>query len=194
MKRVFILCLGVMLMSSATRAQNDWWFDSEEREREITGVDNRTLEEKSFKERLTLGGGAALQLGSATLIGASPQVGYRINNNLIAGIGATYYFQRFKQTFGNSDQYIIGGSAFARRRLLPKIFAHVELESVNQPAPFFIEPVQRDWTSLYWVGAGYYTGLTDRLGGGFTVLYDLSENPANPYDNPTFRGGVSLGF
>jgi hypothetical protein len=194
MKRVFILCLGVMLMSSATRAQNDWWFDSEEREREITGVDNRTLEEKSFKERLTLGGGAALQLDSATLIGASPQVGYRINNNLIAGIGATYYFQRFKQTFGNSDQYIIGGSAFARRRLLPKIFAHVELESVNQPAPFFIEPVQRDWTSLYWVGAGYYTGLTDRLGGGFTVLYDLSENPANPYDNPTFRGGVSLGF
>jgi hypothetical protein len=194
MKRVFILCLGVMLMSSATRAQNDWWFDSEEREREITGVDNRTLEEKSFKERLTLGGGAALQLGSATLIGASPQVGYRINNNLIAGIGATYYFQRFKQTFGNSDQYIIGGSAFARRRLLPKIFAHLELESVNQPAPFFIEPVQRDWTSLYWVGAGYYTGLTDRLGGGFTVLYDLSENPANPYDNPTFRGGVSLGF
>jgi len=183
-----------MLMSSATRAQNDWWFDSEEREREITGVDNRTLEEKSFKERLTLGGGAALQLGSATLIGASPQVGYRINNNLIAGIGATYYFQRFKQTFGNSDQYIIGGSAFARRRLLPKIFAHVELESVNQPAPFFIEPIQRDWTSLYWVGAGYYTGLTDRLGGGFTVLYDLSENPANPYDNPTFRGGVSLGF
>lgn len=194
MKRVFILCLGVMLMSSATRAQNDWWFDSEEREREITGVDNRTLEEKSFKERLTLGGGAALQLGSATLIGASPQVGYRINNNLIAGIGATYYFQRFKQTFGNSDQYIIGGSAFARRRLLPKIFAHVELESVNQPAAIFIEPVQRDWTSLYWVGAGYYTGLTDRLGGGFTVLYDLSENPANPYDNPTFRGGVSLGF
>ena len=194
MTRPIIFTLSFFACLPLVQAQSDWWFDSEEREREITGVDNRTLEEKSFGERLTLGGGAALQLGSATLIGASPQVGYRINKNLIAGIGATYYFQRFKQTFGNSDQYIFGGSAFARRRLLPKIFAHVELESVNQPAPFLIYPIQRDWTTLYWVGAGYYTGLTDRLGGGFTVLYDLSENPANPYDNPTFRGGVSLGF
>ena len=74
MTRPIIFTLAFFACLPSLQAQSDWWFDSEEREREITGVDNRTLEEKSFGERLTLGGGAALQLGSATLIGASPQV------------------------------------------------------------------------------------------------------------------------
>ena len=47
---------------------------------------------------------------------------------------------------------------------------------------------------MLWVGGGYYRGLSDRLGAGVTILYDVTENPLNPYDNPTFRGGIALGF
>lgn len=188
---VFLICLA---MPWGMQAQSEWWFDSEEREREITGVDNRDFAERTFKERLTLGGTGALQFGTNTILGAAPQVGYRVNQDFIVGVGGTYYFQRLKQVFGNSDSEFYGGCIFARHRLVTRIFAHVEWEHVNYQTGLFIDPPTRDWTPLLWVGGGYYRGLSDRLGAGLTVLYDVTENPLNPYDNPTFRGGLSLGF
>jgi len=193
MMRHVVLILS-LAMSWASHAQSEWWFDSEERERDITGVDNREFTERSFKERLTLGGSGALQLGTNTLLGAAPQIGYRVNQDLVVGVGGTYYFQRFKQAFGNIDNQIFGGGVFARQRLITRIFAHAEWEHINHQSGLFIDPPQRTWTPLLWIGGGYYRGLSDRLGAGFTVLYDVTENPANPYDNPTFRGGLSLGF
>lgn len=186
----------VMLLSicSAMHGQGDWWFDSEEREREITNVDKRPFSERSFKERLTLGGGAALQFGNITLIGASPQIGYRVNKNLLAGVGTTYYLQRFKESFGNYDQNFYGGNLFARRRLITRFFAHAEWEHVSMQSGIFTEPPTRMWSSFLWLGGGYYQGLTDRLGAGLVILYDVTENPVSPYDNPTIRGGVSFGF
>ena len=93
MYRLTFLTALLLTISNLTSAQSDWWFDSEEREREITGVDKRSLAERSFKERLTFGGSGALQFGTNTVIGGAPQVGYRINESLLLGAGGTYYFQ-----------------------------------------------------------------------------------------------------
>lgn len=194
MARRILLYLTLLTLTPVVHAQSDWWFDPEERERDITGVDNRAMSERSFKERLTLGGTAAFQLGTNTLIGGAPQLGYRVNENLLAGIGATYYFQRFKSVSGNIDNAIHGGNIFARHRLFTRVFAHVELEQVRVPSPWLIEPAETQWTSMLWVGGGYYRGVSDRLGAGVTILYDVTENPLNPYDNPTIRGGLALGF
>ena len=189
----FTLFLILTTWGVNTHAQNDWWFDPEERQSEITGIDNRPMSERTFKERLTLGGTAAFQLGSVTLLGGAPQVGYRINDNLLAGVGATYYFNRFKDI--GYTQHLYGGNVFARHRLFTRIFAHIESEHVSLDLNSPISSVYgRTWVSLGWVGGGYYTGLSDRLGAGITILYDVSENPLNPYDNPTVRGGLSLGF
>ena len=86
MTRRLLLLATLLSTGLTTTAQSDWWFDSEERERDITGVDKRPMSEKSFRERLTLGGSAAFQLGTVTLLGGAPQVGYRINDNLLAGV------------------------------------------------------------------------------------------------------------
>ena len=193
MARRILLYLTLLTLTPVVHAQSDWWFDPEERERDITGIDNRPMSERTFKERLTLGGTAAFQLGSVTLLGGAPQVGYRINDNLLAGVGATYYFNRFKDI--GYTQHLYGGNVFARHRLFTRIFAHIESEHVSLDLNSPISSVYgRTWVSLAWVGGGYYTGLSDRLGAGITILYDVSENPLNPYDNPTVRGGLSLGF
>ena len=44
------LLLLVILLSTGltTSAQSDWWFDSEERERDITGVDQRPMSENTI--------------------------------------------------------------------------------------------------------------------------------------------------
>ena len=194
MTRSLLLLATLLSTVLTTSAQSDWWFDSEERERDITGIDNRPMSERSFKERLTLGGTAAFQLGTNTLIGGAPQLGYRVNDNLLAGAGVTYYFQRFKSAAGNMDNSIYGGNIFARHRLFTRVFAHVELEQVKLPNGWLLDPTGSDWTSMLWVGGGYYQGLSDRLGAGLTILYDVTENPLNPYDNPTIRGGLALGF
>ena len=195
MTRSLLLLATLLSTGLTTSAQSDWWFDSEERERDITGVDKRSMSEKSFRERLTLGGSAAFQLGTNTLIGGAPQLGYRINENLLAGAGVTYYFQRFKGISGNQDNRLYGDNVFARHRLFTRVFAHVEFEQVNIEAFGPFNPIaERQWVSMFWVGGGYYQGLSDRLGAGVTILYDVSENPLNPYDNPTIRGGVALGF
>ena len=47
------------------------------------------LSDLSTWRRMTFGGAAALQLGTFTLIGASPKIGYRITKNLTAGLGGT---------------------------------------------------------------------------------------------------------
>ena len=189
-----LLLLATLLSTGLTAtAQNDWWFDSEEREREITGVDKRPMNEKRFRERLTLGGSAAFQLGTVTLIGGAPQVGYRVNDNLLAGVGTTYYFNRFKDI--GYTQHLYGGNVFARHRLFTRVFAHVESEHINAELFGPFNPIaERQWVSMFWVGGGYYQGLSDRLGAGVTILYDVTENPLNPYDNPTFRGGIAFGF
>ena len=194
MARPAFLFVTLLLLSSSGLAQSDWWFDPEERERQITGIDNRPMSERSFKERLTLGGTAALQLGTNTLIGGAPQLGYRVNENLLAGAGVTYYFQRYKGISGNQDNSIYGGNIFARHRLFTRVFAHVELEQVKLPNGWLVDPTGSDWTSMLWVGGGYYQGLSDRLGAGLTILSAVTENPLNPYDNPTIRGGLALGF
>ncbi|MDA8695866.1 hypothetical protein N9L83_02835 [Flavobacteriales bacterium] len=187
---VFILWLGC---SWSAAAQGEWWFDTEERERDITGVDKRDLSERPSKERLTLGGTAALQLGSVTLIGGAPQLGYRFTENLVAGAGATYYFNRFKDI--GYTQHLYGVNVFARHRLITRVFAHIESEAINLElsGPFNSLP-ERQWVSMLWVGGGYYRGLSDRLGAGVTILYDVTENPLSPYDNPTLRGGIAIGF
>ena len=195
MTRSLLLLVALLSTVLTTSAQSDWWFDSEERERDITGLDKRPMSEKSFRERLTLGGSAALQLGTVTLLGGAPQVGYRVNDNLLAGVGATYYFQRIKGVSGNQDNSIYGGNVFARHRLFTRVFAHVESEHINAEIFSPFNPVaERQWVSMFWVGGGYYQGLSDRLGAGVTILYDVTENLDNPFENPTVRGGIALGF
>ena len=189
-----LLLLATLLSTGLTAtAQSDWWFDSEEREREITGVDKRPMSEKSFRERLTLGGSAAFQIGTVTLLGGAPQIGYRVNDNLLAGVGATYYFNRYKDI--GYTQHLYGANAFARHRLFTRVFAHAESEHLNVEVFGPFNPVaERQWVSMFWVGGGYYQGVSDRLGAGVTILYDVIQNPLNPYDNPTFRGGIAFGF
>lgn len=188
-----LLLLSILFSGLMAQAQSDWWYEPDEQGGNTAGQDQRPLSERSFRERLTYGGTAAFQLGTVTLIGGAPQVGYRINDNLLAGVGGTYYFNRWKDI--GYTEHLYGGNAWARHKLFSRVFAHVESEHISLEAFGPFNPVrQRQWVSMLWVGGGYYQGVSDRLGAGLTLLYDVSENPLNPYDNPTIRGGVAFGF
>lgn len=188
-----LLLMTLLTVGPAALCQSDWWYDPDEQGVNTAGEDRRPLSERSFRERLTFGGNGAFQLGTITLIGGTPQVGYRVTENVMVGIGGTYYYNRWKDI--GYTQHLYGGNLWARRKLFSRVFVHVESEHINIEAfgPLLPEAGRR-WVDMLWVGGGYYQGVTDRLGAGITLLYDVSENSLNPYDNPTIRGGLSLGF
>ena len=193
MVRSILLLMTLLATGLTTSAQGDWWYEPDAEGMNTAAEDRRPLSERSFRERLTFGGNGAFQLGTITLIGGTPQVGYRVTDNMMVGLGGTYYYNRWKDI--GYTQHLYGGSLWARRKLFARVFAHVESELINIEAfgPLLPEAGRR-WVDMLWVGGGYYQGVTDRLGAGITILYDINENSLNPYDNPTIRGGVSFGF
>jgi hypothetical protein len=197
---IFFALALIGLPCTTVHAQSDWWMDETAQDASRTTAqrdsaqkaNEQPISELSTGQRLTYGGSAALQLGSITLIGASPKIGYRVTKNLTAGLGGTYYYSRSKVTTVNSFK-LFGASLFARHLILPRIFLHTEAERVSAPnstpGALQIDPV-----NLLWVGAGYYTSLSSKMAAGLTLLYDLTENPNSPYSNPDIRAGLTFGF
>ncbi|MDG2426535.1 MAG: hypothetical protein P8M07_08135 [Flavobacteriales bacterium] len=186
-----LLSLGLTCIAAPASAQSDWWMDNID----DTGARRDStppLSELSTMKRITYGGSMAIQLGTVTLLGASPKIGYRVTKNLTTGFGGTYYSSRSKVTTVSSFK-LFGASLFARHLILPRIFLHTEAERVSAanstPGALRIDPV-----NLLWIGAGYYTSITPRAAAGMVLLYDVTENPNSPYSNPDIRGGITFGF
>jgi len=60
------------------------------------------LKEKSFVERLSIGGGLGFSVGNySTLIDVSPIIGYSVTDDFMAGVGLTYKYYRYKDYYQN---------------------------------------------------------------------------------------------
>ena len=83
-----------------------------------------------FKKRLVFnmggGGGYGSINGVATInINLQPQVGYKIKENLIAGVGANYQYLKY----GISKYQIYGGNTFVRYRINQQFFLQTEYQA-----------------------------------------------------------------
>jgi hypothetical protein len=147
----------------------------------------------TFKERIILGGNFGIQFGSITLIDVSPQVGYRISDRLIAGVGATY--QYYDDNYYHYSTNIFGGRTFLRYYVFRNFFAHAEYELLNYE-PYYTSPFESGRVNVnsYLVGGGY----TQQIGGnsfiGFEILWNLNETQYTLYNNPIIRIGFGMGL
>lgn len=92
-----------------------------------TDEEEEKVSSLKFKDRLTYHIGGGLMFGTYTNINLQPQVGYRITNNLTAGLGGN--FQYYKNSYLSTDPFIIyGGSTFGRLRLTQNLFAQAEYQ------------------------------------------------------------------
>ncbi|MFK7936615.1 MAG: hypothetical protein AB8G22_24090 [Saprospiraceae bacterium] len=114
--------------------------------------------------------------------GLSPMVGYKITNNLSAGVITKfdYFYQRRRDLFEGKIEtldFSIGG--FARYRIIPAIFAHVEYESTSFQLPFSasansVEYV-REWEPYFYIGAGYQSG-NGPFGYEISIYYNVLDD------------------
>ena len=111
---------------------------------------------ETVKSRLYVGGTFGLSIGTSSNIDLSPMVGYNINRHLSGGVGMTYMFYSYRNGSESIRGNFYGGRIFTRilplPDLLPGIFLHGELESINND----INPLPpRVWTPAVLVGAGF---------------------------------------
>lgn len=177
---------------------------------------------KGFKkENLFTGGGVTASFYTGgSLLGASPVLGYKLNDYFDAGVVVNYVYTGSRDVYSYNDklrQHVYGPGVFARAYPVPFLFAQVQLEhnftNVNYTASGsgrISDKYSASATSLL-LGGGLSTG---RIKGGttffyFTVLADVLKDRNSPYVDlsrdpntgadrvrilPVLRAGVNVGL
>lgn len=168
----------------------------------------RDNDESTSEKKFFAGGNLGLSVGRYTLISLNPQVGYRLNRFLGAGLGLNlvYTSQKEKDPLTRQDyrkvvQGITGLNAFVRFYPTQQFLIQVQPEAnYIFGKQIFYQPVKETYKldaeiipSLL-VGGGWVTPT----GNGamlFTVLYDVMQNPNSPYGNrPIVNVGYNFNF
>lgn len=160
-----------------------------------TQVAQTPKQSKKISEKLYFGGSVGLSLGSYTQVGLYPLIGYKVTPKLSAGLKFTYQYVNYSNYNYTTSNY--GGSIFARYRIIPLIYAHIEYEGINYDLyNSFSNSSAREWVPFLFVGGG----VTQRMGGNTwliaQVLFDVLQDADSPYSagDPFFSIGVGVGF
>lgn len=209
-----VMFLLAVLISPAVMAQDDYYRpdslrkDQPER-KEVPPVERRPQDQKpvlaekkklddfrnrSFTERLRLGGSFGLSLGTLTNINLSPMAGYELTENFIAGVGVTGMY--FKSKWAGVDAIYYGGRAFLMYAVIPEINIIGEVEALNVETDTYTKYNVRKWITSPMIGAAY----SQPIGGRFikalhlTALYNLNyNNQVDDYGNNINPNGLFLG-
>lgn len=142
----------------------------------------REFSERSFAQRLVYGGNLQLNFGNLTIIEVSPRVGYRVTEDLIAGLGTNFMYIGYRENYfypgsPSFDFTVWGGNVFTSYNVpigLP-VALQGEFEMLNfdvyNPQTFEEE---RQWVPALRFGGGYFQAINNRGGGVYLVaLYDV---------------------
>lgn len=136
---------------------------------------------------------------SQFVIGASPAIGYRINDRLAAGPGITYSYTNYSVDYGRNNG---GGSltsnnfgikAFAQYRVYDQFFVHgeyevtrarvLEYDAANNPTGGKLERTIESPLA----GVGYRQQFSDRAAADILLLYNFNDTFESLYPNPVIR-------
>ena len=149
-------------------------------------------------DKVYMGGGLGLQFGTVTMVDISPTLGYRINENLSAGLGLTYVY--YEVSAYNYSTNVYGGGPFARYVFARNLFAHVEYQILNSEYYLVdqsnrIVGTFRENVHYFWVGGGLRRELGRNSYLVLMGLYDINHSDLSIYpSNPILRAGVVVGL
>lgn len=212
----FLCVLLALIFVSGTDA-----FAQDEEIKVRNANETSEIPEKGFKKHnlFTGGGVTASFYNGGAVLGASPVLGYKLNDYMDAGVVINYVYNGARDYNYSNDkfrQHVFGPGLFARAYPVPFLFAHVQLEENFTNQKYYLPgsatpdiKTNTNATSLL-VGGGLSTG---RIKGGttffyFSVLADILKNRNSPYVNvdyygtpnekirilPVIRAGVNVGL
>jgi hypothetical protein len=184
-KKYLIICLFlVSLFSFAVHAQDDDYSREKDKpEKPKKEKDKKTFED--FGDRIVIGGGLGLQLGTQTYIEVSPKFGYRLTERALAGVGLSYiYYSENLGMQGKLKTSIYGGSIFGSYEPIENLFGWVEYEMLNFEYFNQLNEKTRKWIDSPFIGIGYRQPISDNGFIQLTFLYNLNYRSLSPYSSP----------
>jgi len=183
----FVLLVVVALSSHLVFAQDD--------------------EEQGEQNKIFAGGNFGLAFGGYTLINIAPQVGYRFNRFLSAGLGLNLVYTSLKEQdyYGNdyskTTQWVTGLSVFTRFYPTPKFLIQLQPEANYMFGNIrYYQPTETEYKldaeivpSL--LACGGLVVPSERGAFITTVMYDLLQRRNSPYGNrPIVNFGYNINF
>ena len=203
MKQIWILGL-CLLLGTGLQAQTTYKSSGKSK----YSKNNKKKREEGFAQRLIYGGALGLSLGDYAGVSVTPVLGYRITDNLSAGVGFGYQYVRIKNYFiitdpaTQRDSYwdlkanMFAGSVWARYIVWRDLFVHAEYEHnfMNFKVPGFdpggsgnvVEVKENYEAPCVLLGGGYRLPMGDKASVNFTLLYDVLQDKYSPYGNQPF--------
>lgn len=158
------------------------------------------------KEKLFAGGNFGVSLGSYTLLNLSPQVGYRFNKYLSAGLGFNLQYVSQKERYNGANysktsQGITGLNLFTRFYPIQRFLIQLqpEINYIFGNIKYY-QPTEQTYkldaeiVPSFLIGGGYVAPTEH---GAFitTVMYDILQKPNSPYGNrPIVNFGYNFNF
>lgn len=155
-----------------------------------------------LKDHLFVGGNLLLEFGTTTAIGVSPLVGYKITDNLSAGVAGNYIYLSELDYYNNRYKTsVYGGALFAKYKVFQNVFAYAEYGFTSYETSA-IEINNRVLINYrinvpdFLVGGGYAQEIGNNSYFEILVAYDLLYNPPYSYSfSPVvIRPGFVFGF
>ncbi|NDK55431.1 hypothetical protein GWO68_05845 [Pontibacter sp. BT213] len=155
-------------------------------------------EPQEFIDKLYFGGSFGLQFGSYTNITLLPIIGYRVTDKFSVGTGIVYHFI----SDGGVSLHNYGGRAFTQLEVVNigdgALLAHAEVEALSRQYlrvyPNYTYDKLRKTLVMPMFGVGYRQRISEKASFDLLLLYNMNDDPVNPYSNPVIRAGINLPF
>ncbi|MDJ1484195.1 hypothetical protein QNI16_27095 [Cytophagaceae bacterium YF14B1] len=161
----------------------------------------KSQKKKSKNSPWVFAGNVSFQI-KPLLINASPLLGYKFTDNLVAGLGPTYIYNKEGlvspvATSKPGPMHVYGGRVFVARRLYKPLFLQAETEALNYPYFDDREDKRRDWVVNPLAGLSLNMNTGGKSFFQITVLYNFNYNNNDfnkqLYNSPwVFRLGAGL--
>lgn len=156
-------------------------------------VKRTSLEGKSFKERMVIGGNFNIVSTDPFSLDLAPLLGYRFNTLFYMGLSANY-----RHTFGDSlkfKSYVSPANTslrvFANYDVFRNFFAYAEIER-GQLRSKKNDVSSKKWRNNYFIGIGKKVLIHPKVFMTVTALYNLNGESSNPTYPNKFQ--IRLGF
>lgn len=155
----------------------------------------KQITKSSWSDKWVFGGSGGLSFGTNTNIFLSPQVGYRLKDNLVVGAGYMYNYARWRSIFANGsfqntnfENTIHGPNFFLSYMPLESLFLGAQFELLNHDAYLYNLntldfDVENRWTEVLFIQAGFVQRFNKKGMMQVGLRYNLLHDQNSPYSN-----------
>jgi hypothetical protein len=199
MKKIFLLVtISILLLAVSFPMQAQYVRPGDQMAPPPASNPNQ-LPSNGFADKLSIGGGFALQFGTYTFVELEPLISYHFNSSFMIGLGPIYQYESVNDPIYGYYSSSTYGGRFAAMYFLPdelsKIFLMGEYDVLNVPEPsLYSSQILRGYIAIPMLGIGYKEQVSDKLFFCIYGLWNFNNSLFNPYSNPTINAGFDIGL